>query len=263
MIKKIVKVEHNDKYDDEIDKLRVSVSMLLLERDNLMLHECKNIEDDYILKFGKLEYKVYEAECDYRRLKRKLELIIICRNHNKPIDVDNIDEKLEEELGDFYEKLNARLGEIEDAKRRESLPKLSTEDSAELKSIYRKLIKKLHPDMNPNVTEYDKELFNKVVECYENGDLMGLQIIDVSIGDDNPITPENTFEEKQRLTLLVDKLNSEIHEIKTTYPYILLETLSDKQKTAERFKELHEMYDRYLYEIKIYTDEIEQYLNEE
>lgn len=44
MIKKIVKVDYNDKYDDELDKLRVSVSMLLLERDNLLFHECKNIE---------------------------------------------------------------------------------------------------------------------------------------------------------------------------------------------------------------------------
>lgn len=263
MIKKIIKVDHNGKYDDEIDKLRVSVSMLLLERDNLLLHECKNIEDQYILKFGKLEYKVYEAECDYRRLKRKLELIIICRNHNKPIDLKKIDEQLEKELAEFYKKLNARLDEIEEANRRASLPKLSKEDAAELKSIYRKLIKKLHPDMNPNVTEYEKELFNKVVECYENGDLMGLQIIAITLGEDIPITPENTFEEKQRLTLLVDKLNSEIHEIKTTYPYILLETLADKQKTAERYKQLHEMYDRYLYQIKIYTDEIERYLNEE
>ena len=262
MIKKIVKVDHNEKYDDEIDKLRVSVSMLLLERDDLLLHECKNIENQYILKFGKLEHKVYEAECDYRRLKRKLELIIICRNHNKPIDLAKIDEQLEKELGEFYKKLNSRLDEIEEAKRRASLPKLSKEDAAELKSIYRKLIKKLHPDMNPNVTEYEKELFNKVVECYENGDLMGLQIIAITL-EDKTITPENTFEEKQRLTLLVDKLNQEIHEIKTTYPYILLEILNDKQKTAERFKKLHEMYDRYLYEIKIYTDEIELYLNEE
>lgn len=263
MIKKIVKVDYNDKYDDELDKLRMSVSMLLLERDDLLLHECKNIENQYILKFGKLEYKVYEAECDYRRLKRKLELIIICRNHNKPIDLAKIDEQLEKELGEFYKKLNAELEKIEEAKRRASLPKLSKEDAAELKSIYRKLIKKLHPDMNPNVTEYEKELFNKVVECYENGDLMGLQIIAITLEGDKTITPENTLEEKQRLTLLVDKLNSEIHEIKTTYPYILLETLTDKQKTAERYKELHEMYDRYLYEIKIYTDEIELYLNEE
>ena len=90
MIKKIVKVDYNDKYDDEIDKLRVSVSMLLLERDNLLFHECKDIEAEYVLKFGKLEYKVYEAECEYRRLKRKLELIIISRNHNEPIDLSLI-----------------------------------------------------------------------------------------------------------------------------------------------------------------------------
>lgn len=145
MIKKIVKVDYNDKYDDELDKLRVSVSMLLLERDNLLFHECKNIEAEYVLKFGKLEYKVYEEECEYRRLKRKLELIITSRNHNVPIDLDTIDEQLEKELEEFYKILNAKLGEIEDAKIRQGLPRLTVEEDKELKSLYRKLIKKLHP----------------------------------------------------------------------------------------------------------------------
>lgn len=262
MIKKIVKVDYNDKYDDEIDKLRVSVSMLLLERDNLLFHECKNIEAEYVLEFGKLEYKVYEAECEYRRLKRKLELIITSRNHNEPIDLDTIEEQLEKELEEFYKILNAKLGEIEDAKIRQGLPRLSVEEDKELKSLYRKLIKKLHPDMNPNVTEYEKELFNKVVECYENGNLLELQMIEISL-EDKSVTVENSLEEKQRLTKLVDKLNSQIQEIKSTYPYILKETLVNKEKTIQRYKELNEMYDRYSYEIQIYTEEIENFLKEE
>lgn len=262
MIKKIVKVDYNDKYDDELDKLRVSVSMLLLERDNLLFHECKNIEAEYVLKFGKLEYKVYEAECEYRRLKRKLELIITFRNHNEPIDLDTIDEQLEKELEEFYKILNVKLEEIEDAKIRQGLPRLSVEEDKELKSLYRKLIKKLHPDMNPNVTEYEKELFNKVVECYENGNLLELQMIEISL-EDKSITVENSLEEKQRLTKLVDRLTSQIQEIKSTYPYILKETLVNKEKTIERYKELNEMFDRYSYEIQIYTEEIENFLKEE
>lgn len=176
--------------------------------------------------------------------------------------MDTIDEQLEKELEEFYKILNAKLGEIEDAKIRQGLPRLSVEEDKELKSLYRKLIKKLHPDMNPNVTEYEKELFNKVVECYENGNLLELQMIEISL-EDKSITVENSLEEKQRLTKLVDKLTSQIQEIKSTYPYILKETLVNKEKTIERYKELNEIYDRYSYEIQIYTEEIENFLKEE
>ena len=176
--------------------------------------------------------------------------------------MDTIDEQLEKELEEFYKILNAKLGEIEDAKIRQGLPRLSVEEDKELKSLYRKLIKKLHPDMNPNVTEYEKELFNKVVECYENGNLLELQMIEISL-EDQSITVENSLEEKQRLTKLVDRLTSQIQEIKSTYPYILKETLVNKEKTIERYKELNEMYDMYSYEIQIYTEEIENFIKEE
>ena len=116
--------------------------------------------------------------------------------------------------------------------------------------------------MNPNVTEYEKELFNKVVECYENGNLLELQMIEISL-EDQSITVENSLEEKQRLTKLVDRLTSQIQEIKSTYPYILKETLVNKEKAIERYKELNEIYDRYSYEIQIYTEEIENFLKEE
>ena len=62
---------------------------------------------------------------------------------------------------------------------------------------------------------------------------------------------------------MVDRLTSQIQEIKSTYPYILKETLVNKEKTIERYKELNEMYDMYSYEIQIYTEEIENFIKEE
>ena len=45
------------------------------------------------------------------------------------------------------------------------------------KELYRKIVKKLHPDMNPDVTEHELELFHRATKAYEEGDIMTLQAI--------------------------------------------------------------------------------------
>ena len=60
------------KLKDEVEKLRTELSMLMLEYDELRFVICKNIETEYMLKLGSLEYKAYEAQCVVMRLKRKV-----------------------------------------------------------------------------------------------------------------------------------------------------------------------------------------------
>ena len=43
----------------EVERLRTELSMLVLERDELLFVECKNIETVYMLAIGVLEYKAY------------------------------------------------------------------------------------------------------------------------------------------------------------------------------------------------------------
>lgn len=64
-----------EKLKSEVEKMRTELSMLLLERDELQFVICKNIETEYMLKLGSIEYKAYEAQCAALRLKRKIELI--------------------------------------------------------------------------------------------------------------------------------------------------------------------------------------------
>ena len=64
-----------DNIKENLEKLRTELSMLVLERDELIYVICKNLEMTYMLTFGGLEYKIYEMECALLRLKRKAELI--------------------------------------------------------------------------------------------------------------------------------------------------------------------------------------------
>ena len=72
-----------EKLKSEVEKMRTELSMLLLERDELQFVICKNIETEYMLKLGSIEYKAYEAQCAALRLKRKIELIQAKKNRQE------------------------------------------------------------------------------------------------------------------------------------------------------------------------------------
>ena len=78
-----------DKIKNEIERLRIELSMLLLERDELQFVICRNIEAKYTLEFGSIEYRAYEAQCTALRLKRKIELIQAKRNRQEPVSISN------------------------------------------------------------------------------------------------------------------------------------------------------------------------------
>ena len=81
-----------DKIKNEIERLRIELSMLLLERDELQFVICRNIEAKYTLEFGSIEYRAYEAQCTALRLKRKIELIQAKRNRQEPVSIVAIEE---------------------------------------------------------------------------------------------------------------------------------------------------------------------------
>ena len=60
-----------EKLKTEISSLKARISELLCMRDQMLFVECKNIEMEYMLALGDLEYKAYELNCHMLRLKRK------------------------------------------------------------------------------------------------------------------------------------------------------------------------------------------------
>jgi len=132
------------KLKEEVEKLRIELSMLVLERDELRLVECKNIEMIYMLELGKLEYKVFEAQCVFLRLKRKVELIQAKKNRQEKIVLKQIEDVLDAEFAEFQKKLDEQINKINAAIERSRFDVLSDEEARELKKLYRRIIKALH-----------------------------------------------------------------------------------------------------------------------
>ena len=125
-----------------------------------------------------------------------------------------------------------------------------------LKRLYRKIVKRLHPDVNQNLTEREKELFNEATAAYQAGDLEKMQAIweELESGTD----PEERFEDTPedlnklremlaKLKVRVRELSSEISHIRSEYPYTMKEFLEDEEvveaKRSELQKQLQEIRD--------------------
>ena len=142
---------------------------------------------------------------------------------------------------------------------------LSDEDNKELKKLYRKIVKALHPDINPDVSEAQVQLFGNAVSAYKNGDLGTLRIIGEMVGN-NPLPVQHKdamtqlVEERERLQGLLKSIRDSIENIKSEYPYTMKDILEDTEKTEQKKQELESILEQYNELISIYKAKIEEML---
>lgn len=245
----------------DVEKLRTELSMLVLEKDELVLIEAKNLEMKYMLEIGATEYKVFEVQCEMLRLKRRVELIQARKNRQEKVIMSDIDRIIEDEYAEYQQKLNDMIGDMNRAIERSKCEVLSEDDEKELKKMYRKVIKALHPDMHPELDERRKELFYNAVDAYENGDLKTMRMIAEMITeqaepDDSADAMKALADEKERLTGVLNDLKAGIERIRSSYPFTVRQLLSDPEKIKEKNQELEDMIRQYKEAIQMYQKKI-------
>lgn len=252
-----------EKLKNEVEKMRTELSMLLLERDELLFVICKNIETEYMLKLGSIEYKAYEAQCAALRLKRKIELIQAKKNRQEKVIISAIEETLDTEFAEYQKQLDEQINKMNDALKRSKAEVLTDEENKKLKKLYRKIVKALHPDINPDVSQAQVQLFDNAVSAYKNGDLGTLRIIGEMVGN-NPLSEQHKdamtqlVEERERLQGLLKSIRESIDNIKSEYPYTMKDILEDTEKTEQKKQKLENVLEQYNELISIYKAKIEE-----
>ena len=200
-------------------------------------------------------------------MKRKIELIQAKRNRQGPVSIVAIEEILDQEFASYQKQLDERISKMNEALQWKESDVLSESDSKELKMLYRKLVKILHSDMNPERTDAQRELFEHAVTAYKNGDLATLRMIDAMVGSETLVkqsgdTIEQLNEEKRRLQNLLKKIQESIAQIKTRYPYTMKEILEDEEKTEQLRQQYEEILGQYEERILFYRIKIEEMMGE-
>lgn len=223
---------------------------LIAERDELQSVVIPNIEAEYQLKIGYLEYEKFKAQVSVNRLKRGIELAQAAINRGEPVNITEIEETLYKEFSEWEEKLREHFHKIEAAKHHVNAL-LSQEESQGIARIYKKIVKSLHPDVNPEAYKKNRDLWERAMEAYQNGDLEGLRILLLLLEEESdiPVSDADYLESRiEQIKTSIKSLVAEIKAIKSKPPFTLKEKLQDAgwlKNERERLKgeiEALEMY---------------------
>ena len=224
---------------EEIEELKLEISELVVIKDNLIYHVCKNIWNEYIEKIGKLEYESFSAQYRALKEKRKFEIIMKKLNIFEYINMKEIDKQIEAEYENYKKDLLDMESNIKKADEYSANVELSVDKSQELQKIYKKFVQKIYVEINPNVTDSEKELFNEAQNAYEKGDYNQLKLLELKL-DDLPKHMEEYIGElrelkskKNQYKWLKKSLEDKIKKIKKTFPYNELSFLT-KEKDVNK-----------------------------
>jgi hypothetical protein len=234
-------IKEREKYN----LLRASLSKVITERDHLIITVKKNLEALYIVKIGKNEYKLFELQCLDARLRRKIELMQAMKNKAEDIDLQEIEKKLDEEYAAWQRDIGKLIKKWKNSKERlDNL--MSDKESAAFQKLYRDLVKRLHPDININQSEYEKSLWNRLMAAYLSGDFEEMQTIEILLENEKK-RDESNFQSiemiKTAIKKIKEKIKSVIAEIKKAnqvFPLNIKDQIKDEDWVKQKNKKIHD-----------------------
>lgn len=269
----------------EIMRLRSEVLDLTAERDRLKYRVCPAILADYNRRIGQLELEIMEAVLRVRKLRRMIEVLQAARNRGEDPDYEEavrtadseyrayeqeVHEKAEEyrnaSAGRTYGQADSdgnqdtENGEEED---QQGADKYDREDKEELGALYRRIMKELHPDVNPDITPEELDLLHQAMEAYKNGDIETLRkiaaILDGRSIEDKVIEEIDQLRRiRDDLAFLKESLLAEIEDIKTSFPYTLKDFLNNKEAVRKKQEELRKTLAQWQEQEKVLQERLDQ-----
>lgn len=155
----------------EVAASRMALITAYEKRDHLLYVEAPPLRKRYMDAIGTVEEGVLQAELETALLRRKAELIQIALNRREPVDLAAIEAQLETEKEEkiaSMEQADLTLNE---------LPQLTEEQAQTLQSQYRAIIRNFQPAMNPDISDVQRELYQKALEAYKMQDAAAMQLI--------------------------------------------------------------------------------------
>lgn len=150
---------------------RMALISIYEKKDRLLYVDAPALRQRYLSIFGNEENLVLQSELEASLLRRKIELIQTAINRRESVDLEQIDEQIEKEK-------EQKLSELEQSDTTlNELPQLSEDDMCTLKKLYHEITEAYHPAVNPNLSETQRELYQKAVEAYKMQDVDAMRTI--------------------------------------------------------------------------------------
>lgn len=225
---------------EEYERLQLEYAALVAERDELENSEEPRLIALFMEAVGQLQYEVLVLQYEIALLKQKRDLLQAYKNRGEKADLNYVDEQVEATAKTYNENIQREEEKIKQAKayieeQKEEEKKNQEDDKHELRDLYRKMVHRLHPDLHPEQTEWEKELFLKVQDAYEKGDLERLRELAQQLEAGMPadaVDNETTEEWEERVNQLKEeivKIREELEKILQKFPFTYRERLNDPE----------------------------------
>lgn len=229
---------------EEYERLQLEYAALVAERDELENSEGPRLTALYMEAVGQLQYEVLVLRYEIALLKQKRDLLQAYKNRGEKADLNYVDEQVEATAKTYNENIQREEEKIKQAKayieeQKEEEKKNQENEKRELRDLYRKLVHRLHPDLHPEQTEWEKELFLKVQDAYEKCDLERLRELAQQLEAGMPadaVDNETTEEWEERINQLkeeIAKIREEIEKILQEFPFTYRERLNNPEWIAQ------------------------------
>ena len=229
----------------EIDALREKLGALIEEQESLLHGEREILLAKYNRDVGCIEYELFLLQVEIAELRRRIALLQADINSGRTITDERIT-RLDREIQKDFEKARIELEEKERELRESRLlldPErwMNPEDARELKTLYRRLCQRYHPDVGGQELERWEQTWSTLQHAYRAGDLDLLKALSETLdmsGKPLPDTPDALDAEIERLRSRIKKQSERVAKILSAPPFAFREKLDDSQWVEARQREL-------------------------
>lgn len=214
-----------------LEELRKDFSVLFEQRNHMLTYEEAVLTSQYLTSIGSLQFRIFTLKGELAILNEKIRLGQIYFNRNELPDWKEIEQKVKQEFQQYQQKVVEESARLAAAKELLKADFLSKVEAQQLKELYRILVKRLHPDLNPEQSETERYLFFSVQAAYQASNVQALNEILLSLKAERAATPEiavNLKQQVEQLKKMNEDLQKKIDSLNDNFPFNYRDLLSDE-----------------------------------
>jgi hypothetical protein len=207
----------------------------------------KNLETEYMLKIGKKEHELFSCKITILRLKREIALFQSAKNRGEKIKPEKVKEIIDKEFADYEKQIEEQQQKLQEAQDFFSAPVWTDEETKEFKKRYHDIVRKLHPDLNPDLPAGAEVLWNRIQIAYKQNNwdelLLLADMVDELLGGtidylEKIGTLSQLKQEFEKISKKITDLEQQIADTRKRIPFSYETLLADPAAVRKKRQEL-------------------------